>query len=257
MKKDLPPWSGESGATLLELSIAGAILMAVIVAITIQVQSVKKSFQATSRLMALDAFEANISNFLSDQQIIRYSVQKVGTVALKGCILNGAGCTAAMAQIMPLYREGQKEPFTGRNTYYDDNGRPCKERCQGYYVETRVSPRCLSGGSCVGPDYVLVEANIYETDGKKPIRRIAREMERFGEGLFPGLQLQCPTGDSILRGIGIRGEPLCVPRTDMVFVDGDKATLPPTLQVAPLDCQTLNQKSSDQFFISGLTRVST
>jgi hypothetical protein len=244
--------TGQSGATLLELSIAAAILLAVVAAITVQAQSVKKSFQATSRLMALDAFEASISNFLSDKHIIRYSVQMIGSGALKGCILNGTSCTSAMAQIMPLFREGQKEPFTGKNTLYDYNGLLCKGECAGYYVETRVSPRCLSAGSCVGPDYVLVEANIYETGGKKPIRRIAQEMERSRDGMFPGLQLQCPTGDSVLRGIGIRGEPLCVPRTDMVFLDAAKGTLPKTLQVTPLDCQGLNQKGSDQFFISGL-----
>ncbi|WP_141734405.1 hypothetical protein [Oligoflexus tunisiensis] len=245
-------WAGQSGATLLEVCIASAILAAVIAAVTVQVQSVKKSFQATSRLMALDAFEASLGNFLSDKHIIEHSIQMAGSSALKGCILNATHCSPSMAQTMALYREGQKEPFTGRSVFYDYNGQLCKGRCPGYFVETRVTPRCISAGTCTGPDYVLVEANIHETGSKKPIRKIAQEVERFRDGLFPGLQLQCPGGNSVLRGIGIRGEPLCVPRSDIVFLDGNKATLPQTLQVAPLDCQGLNQKISDQFFISGL-----
>ncbi|HYX37738.1 MAG TPA: hypothetical protein VE954_31945 [Oligoflexus sp.] len=99
----------------------------------------------------------------------------------------------------------------------------------------------------------MIEADIYESGGTKPIRKIAQEMERYSGGLFPGLQLQCPGGNSVLRGIGIRGEPLCVPRSDIVFIDSNKAALPGGLQVTPLDCQSLNAKTSDQFFISGLS----
>jgi hypothetical protein len=246
-------WTGQTGASLLEFSIASGILAVIIAAASVQVQSIRKNLQATSRLMALDAFEAGLSEFLSDKNLIEHSIRTTGSNALKGCLLNGATCQPAMAQVMALYREGQKQPFTGRSIFYDYNARPCKGQCPGYFVETRIVPGCLSGATCTGPDYVLVEADIYETGGKQPIRKMAQEMQRYTGGLFPGLQLQCPGGNSVLRGIGMRGEPLCIARTDIVFVDSNKAALPRTLQVTPLDCQALNQKTTDQFFISGLS----
>ena len=247
---------GESGLTLIEILISSSIILSMFAGLGYKMKSIKKQLSDTARLMAVDALEGSLIDFMKTSDIIAYSLERSGSNNLRRCFLGQAACTHNSKFEIPLFREGQALPFTGPRTIYDRNAVPCgpKDLCEGprLSIRTIVSPQCMQGSTCQGTGYTLVIAEIYQVETGKILRKIVQEVEKYGEGKFPGLNLRCSDANSVLHGIGLRGEPLCTPQQEIRLLDRVAQPVPGELVVTPRDCSDQNKSDKDQSFVKGI-----
>lgn len=242
----------QSGLTLLELLISMSIISVIVVGMSMKVQGLRKNLIAVSSLMALDAFEASLVDFMGNEGVVRHSIGKAVSQTLRDCFVNQRLCRHGQGFRIDLFREGQSEAFTGEKVFYNREAQLCAERCEGgYQVKTAVVPQCINGMTCAGPAYILLVADIYRTGENKPLRHVVRELERNAKGKFPGLRLTCPQAEGVLYGIGLQGEALCVPRQEIILKDSNNKALGP-ISAIPIDCRALNTEARDQHFVNAI-----
>lgn len=239
-----------AGFSLLEVLISVSLAGFLIVGSSMKFIGMRQELEKVSKLMALDAFEASLSDFIGSEGVARHSLSKALSPALKDCFINKRFCRHGQGFRLKLYREGQNQPFAGEGVSYDKEGQLCAGSCKGgFEVRAAVVPQCVGGLTCAGPAYTLVVADIYLSGDPKPLRQVVRELEKNRNGKFPGLQLSCPQPEGVLYGIGLQGEALCVPRQDLVLKDARGRVLAP-VAVAPVDCRIQDLISTDQAFVN-------
>ncbi len=248
----------QKGFSFVEILVAMAILSASVAAVSTKMKQAQNLMEETSRLMALDALEAGITDFQQDPRVLAYSVQKGSNAYLKSCILQQGTCLAGKGFALELYRTGDTSPMTGPNILYNAQGQPCQASgCKGIFsYRTIVFPSCATQASCSGPDYVLIRTDLLRMDRNPPklVRTMIREVERFRDQKFPQVQLTCTQSNEVLRGIGLGGQALCVPLASLTYTDDQGAPLSSTLQVTPQDCQSFNASANDQHFLQAIQK---
>ncbi len=245
----------ESGLTIVELMISLFIVLMFAVGIGARYQTLQKSLQNVSRLMALDAFEASLIDFMRSELVLAHSFSKASSIAIKKCFVDKTFCLNGQVFPMNLYREGQRLAFTGTGVNYDRNAQICPGECAHgsmYQVKTSVSAHCVGTATCVGPAYVLVTAEIYAAGKPTPVRKIVQEVEKVGNRKYPGVTIECSNPDGVLYGVGLQGEALCVPISEVVLKDQEQKKFE-AVAVAPVDCSTLNMRADDQFFLNEIS----
>lgn len=240
-----------AGYSLIEVLIGISLMTLAVLAASSKIKAVKTVLKDTSHLMALDASESYLGDFLKSKEVFDYSLNKSKNSELRDCINKDRPCKDGSKYAMDLYREGDKTPFTGSSVFYDENGEPCNAKdCRFFTIQTFARIVCMEGRTCSSPG-LLMEAQMIRADGKATKRTIVREVERNISGKFPRLSLSCPDRNSVLRGIGLRGDPLCVPRNEIQFVDADKAANSGQLNVVPVDCSLTDSES----YVQGINRA--
>lgn len=238
----------EGGFTLVEILVSLAIVGTISSAIAVKLKADKRVLDETSRLMAQDALEVGMGDFIKSREVVEYSIKQSKNTALINCVINQMTCTHNSSFEATIYRLGDRQALTGPTVLYDGNGKPCPGKCTGYYFRTSIQVACSSGSQCPGPAYVLIRADIFRTDENKPIRSVAREMERHANAKFPNISLRCKDNSSVLRGISSTGGALCTPLQAIKFLGGKGSTV----EVKPVDCREKNSDSSDQSFVHSI-----
>ncbi len=249
---------GESGFSIIEVLISSSILLTLFAGLGYKMKSIKKQLDDTAQVMAIDALEGSLIDFMKSWDNIAYSLDHAGPLNLRRCFRGQTTCIHNSKFEIPLYREGQSQPFTGARVIYDKNAVPCQPKgvCEGprLSVRTIVSPQCMQreSQSCQGSHYTLVIAEIYQVESGKIVRKFIQEVEKYADGKFPGLSLRCSQAGSVLHGIGLRGEALCTPREEIALLDVAAHPVPLEIAVTPLDCSSMNKSVDDQYSVKGL-----
>lgn len=246
------PQHEEYGFTFVEIVVSLTILIAIGSATTIKIKNLNRHVRIVETILTADALEAHLAGLLSNRTLIEYNVKRHGPNGLKDCFDTKRRCPTTTAN-MPFFVPGQKKAFTGDKIFYDPSGKKCQGTCKGYQIITTLKAGCARGNSCRYPTYATIRYQVVSTETKKIWRRGYIDMDQNAEKKFPDLTLQCPRATGVLRGIGIFGQPICDPVSQVKFVD--KAQIPHTgvIKVNPIDCSALNKKKSDQYFVKGIS----
>jgi prepilin-type N-terminal cleavage/methylation domain-containing protein len=240
----------QQGFSLIETLISLGILSVVGAGVLTKVKTIKHSLQETSRVMSMDALEAGLGNYMRSRSIIYYSANKSTNGQLKNCFNQGL-CSNGQGFEVPLYIEGVKDSLTGPDVTYDESGTVCEKACKGFQIITTLRPSCSKANTCNGPDFVSVEAEVRSSVDRKTIRRFAYDMQKYTGSTFPGLSLSCKDSNSVLRGIGLQGEPLCTPKSGIVLMNSENKPVSTNLTITPQDCSLADKKAEDQTHVAG------
>ena len=247
----------QQGFSLIETVIALGLLTAIAGGVALKMDSIKSHMEQTEQIMALDNFERQLIDLFIDFETIKHSVRFSSNNSLKNCFFSETSpCQDNQRYGVNIRLEGTREALTGPQVYYDRMGNRCAAKCEGMRVITSIIVRCSVGTSCPQPDHVVVQYDLVKTGDDKILRQDFIEANQFNEGKFPNINISCPSQDQILRGIGIKGQPLCVSRNTVSFVDDKGGKLKGQIDVQPKDCTAFNQdQNKDQYFISGISKT--
>ncbi len=245
----------QQGFSLMETVIALGILAAIASGVAVKMDNIKSHMEETEQIMALDNFERQLIDLLSDFETIKHSVRLSNRSALKACFFSETvSCQDEQKALVNIRLEGTRQALTGPRVYYDLQGNRCQSACEGLRVISSVIVRCSTGKLCAQPDNVISRYQIVRTSDKKVMRDDYIEADQFSNGQFPNINISCPSRDQVLRGIGVKGQPLCVSRSTISFVDDVGGQLTGQIQVKPKNCSDLNQDpNQDQNFIVGIS----
>jgi len=244
----------ESGATLVEVMVAAAILGIVAVGAVIQTKSFNTVRAAMDRGQALDVIELSTSSLLARDDVIEASAAKASGGALKACLAGKGTCKSNGEYAIDMYLPRQNTPFAGASVGFDNSGSPCntglKANCKSKYRQTTtVITRCNSSSDCSPPLGVSVRFSITEISNGEVLREDQVDRSVTYSGMTSGMNLSCPNYH-VLRGVGLKGEALCTKLSDIEYEDVGN-TPPSMIFVKPGDCRTKNTNANDQYFVNG------